>query len=246
MLDMSVRAKILGLLDELRRDLGLTYVYITHDLASARFFCDRIAIMYLGKIVETGPTREIFDAPRHPYTKALLDAVPDPDPARGIPRELPRGEVPDAANPPAGCPFHPRCPRSFAPCGWQPRDLRMIFEQRWTGVDPAQYAAEARLTADGSIFDAAEDSGGGILLRPAAGGPGELLALLEAERDAHPDEGLWHGVSAMSVHEGGVRVEFVARAVPRLLPVPASAVQVSCHLYHDPVTSEPQRSEPAH
>jgi peptide/nickel transport system ATP-binding protein len=245
MLDMSVRAKILGLLDELRRDLGLTYVYITHDLASARFFCDRIAIMYLGKIVETGPTEEIFSAPRHPYTKALLDAVPDPDPSRSIPRELPRGEVPDAADPPAGCPFHPRCPRSFAPCGWQPRDLRMIFEQRWTGVDAEQYAAEAKLTADGAIFDAADATTTGTdttaTVHPATGGPGELLTLLQAERDAHPDEGLWHGITDMSVHEGAVRIEFVPRATPRLLPVLDSAVQVSCHLYHDPDTTPAPR-----
>jgi oligopeptide/dipeptide ABC transporter ATP-binding protein len=114
MLDMSVRAKILGLLDELRRDLGLTFVYITHDLASARFFSNRIAIMYLGRIVEIGPTTEIFDNPRHPYTRALLQAVPDPDPSRGVARDLPRGEVPDAARPPAGCPFHPRCPSALS------------------------------------------------------------------------------------------------------------------------------------
>ena len=116
MLDMSVRAKILGLLDELRSDLGLTYVYITHDLASARFFCDRVAIMYLGKIVEIGPVAEIFENPRHPYTKALLRAVPDPGPvARPMARDLPRGEIPDAADPPLGCSFHPRCPAAFAP-----------------------------------------------------------------------------------------------------------------------------------
>jgi oligopeptide/dipeptide ABC transporter ATP-binding protein len=234
MLDMSVRAKILGLLDELRRDLGLTYVYITHDLASARFFCDRIAIMYLGKIVETGPTAEIFESPRHPYTKALLDAVPDPDPSRGIPRELPRGEVPDASNPPAGCPFHPRCPRSFEPCGWQARDLRMIFEQRWTGVDPEQYAAEARVTGDGAVFDAADDTATEVDLRPASGGPGELLALLQAERADDPDDGMWHGVADMAVHDGAVRVRFADRVVPQLLPVAGSDVQVSCHLYHDP------------
>jgi len=99
MLDMSVRAKILGLLDELRRDLGLTYMYITHDLASARFFCDRIAIMYLGKVIEIGTTEEIFENPRHPYTQALLRAVPDPDPSRGVARDLPRGQVWQAQTP---------------------------------------------------------------------------------------------------------------------------------------------------
>ncbi|MGH8859723.1 MAG: ABC transporter ATP-binding protein, partial [Jatrophihabitantaceae bacterium] len=122
MLDMSVRAKILSLLTELKTDLGLTYVYITHDLASARFFCDRVAIMYLGKIVEIGPVAEIFENPRHPYTKALLKAVPDPDPSRGVARDLPRGEVPDAARPPLGCSFHPRCVEAFGPCGWESRD----------------------------------------------------------------------------------------------------------------------------
>ena len=138
MLDMSVRAKILGLLEELKRDLGLTYVYITHDLASARFFCDRIAIMYLGKIVEIGPTAEIFEHPRHPYTKALLRAVPDPDPSRAACRATcPGARYPTPPDPPAGCPFHPRCPQAFGPCGWETRDIRMVLEQRWTGV-PAQ------------------------------------------------------------------------------------------------------------
>src|SRR4051794_12975151 len=125
MLDMSVRAKILGLLEELRDELGLTYVYITHDLASARFFCDRVAIMYLGKIVEIGPVAEIFDNPRHPYTKALLLAVPDPDPSRTIARDLPRGEIPDASAPPARCSFHPRCPAGVAPGRPGPRGVRV-------------------------------------------------------------------------------------------------------------------------
>ena len=84
MLDMSVRAKILQLMLDLKDQLELSYVYITHDLASAKFFCDRIAIMYLGRIVEIGPTEEIFANPRHPYTKALLKAIPDPDPDRMV------------------------------------------------------------------------------------------------------------------------------------------------------------------
>lgn len=117
MLDMSVRAKILQLMLDLKRDLGLTYVYITHDLATAKFFCDRVAIMYLGRIVEIGPTEEIFADPKHPYTKALLRAIPEPDPERMVPRDLPRGEIADAAQPPLGCHFHPRCPEAVAQCG---------------------------------------------------------------------------------------------------------------------------------
>ncbi len=142
MLDMSVRAKILQLMVDLKRDLGLTYVYITHDLATAKFFCDRIAIMYLGRIVEIGPAEEIYREPRHPYTQALLRAIPEPDPRRAVPRDLPRGEVPDAVSPPIGCSFHPRCPRAFEPCGWEPRDLRTALESRWTELSEEEFDAE--------------------------------------------------------------------------------------------------------
>jgi oligopeptide/dipeptide ABC transporter ATP-binding protein len=117
MLDMSVRALVLRLLAGLKRDLGLTYLFITHDLATARLLCDRVAVMYLGKVVEMGPAAEVLGRPRHPYTRALLEAVPRPDPAaRHRPRDLPGGEVPDATDPPSGCSFHPRCPAAFAPC----------------------------------------------------------------------------------------------------------------------------------
>jgi peptide/nickel transport system ATP-binding protein len=228
MLDMSVRAKILGLLDELRRDLGLTYVYITHDLASARFFCDRVAIMYLGKIVEIGPVSEIFENPRHPYTKALLRAVPDPDPSRPMTRDLPRGEIPDAADPPLGCSFHPRCPSAFGPCGWEPRDVRMVLEQRWTRVEPEQYERESKLVADGPHFADADS------IHAAGGSPGEVLALLEDEQAARPDEPLWTGVAGMSVAGRSVRLEMRTAVEPQLRPVPESEVSVSCHLYHRP------------
>jgi oligopeptide/dipeptide ABC transporter ATP-binding protein len=80
--------------------------------------------MYLGRIVELGPSKEIYENPRHPYTISLLKAIPEPDPARSVPRDLPRWEVPDAAAPPLGCPFHPRCPQAFEVCGWESRDLR--------------------------------------------------------------------------------------------------------------------------
>ncbi len=237
MLDMSVRAKILGLLEELKQDLGLTYVYITHDLASARFFCDRIAIMYLGKVIEIGPTDEIFANPRHPYTQALLKAVPDPDPSRGMARDLPRGEVPDASNPPAGCPFHPRCPQAFKPCGWEMRDVRMVLEQRWTAVDPDQYARESKLVGDPERFDLAEASPGEGVVRPAGGSAGELLDLLEQQQADDRDEPLWHGVQQMTADGSAVHIRFAERVAPRLLPVTGTDVEVSCHLHHDPSAS---------
>jgi len=123
MLDMSVRAKVLELILDLKRRHGLTYLFITHDLAAAKFVCDRIAIMYLGRIVEIGPAKEIYADPKHPYTKALLQVIPVPDPDKRKEKVLPRGEVPDAVHPPAGCRFHPRCPAVLASCGWEGRDF---------------------------------------------------------------------------------------------------------------------------
>jgi len=123
MLDMSVRALVLDLMAGLRRELGLTYVLITHDLATARLLCDRVAVMYLGRVVEVGPAHAVLHDPRHPYTKALLDAVPRIGPTfaatagAGRTRLVVSGEVPDATEIPGGCRFHPRCPHAFAPCG---------------------------------------------------------------------------------------------------------------------------------
>ena len=104
MLDMSVRAKILELMLDLKRELDLTYLYITHDLATAKFFCDRIAIMYLGQIVELGPAADIYDRPARTRTRRRCCArSPSPTRAATVPRDLPRGEVPDAVGPPLGC-----------------------------------------------------------------------------------------------------------------------------------------------
>jgi peptide/nickel transport system ATP-binding protein len=109
MADVSVRALILQLMRDLKEEMGLTYLFITHDLATAKYLCDRVAIMYLGRIVEVGSRDELFSHPHHPYTKALLAAVPIPDPKARRPKDLPAGEIPSAIDPPAGCHFHPRC-----------------------------------------------------------------------------------------------------------------------------------------
>src|SRR5207247_7919135 len=150
---MRVRAKSLELMLDLKRELDLTYLSITHDLATAKFFCDRIAIMYLGRIVEIGPSRQIYDDPKHPYTVSLLEAIPEPDPTRSVPRNLPRGEVPDAVEPPLGCSFHPRCPRAFEVCGWESRDLRAMIEARWTRLREPEYEAELDVVGDLAALD---------------------------------------------------------------------------------------------
>ncbi|MGA9596470.1 MAG: ABC transporter ATP-binding protein, partial [Acidimicrobiia bacterium] len=114
MADVSVRALLLDLMMRLKDEFDLTYLFITHDLATAKYVCDRIAVMYLGKIVEVGPLTSVYRGPLHPYTEALLDAVPVPDPLHRRTEPLPRGEIPNPINPPPGCRFHPRCPIAVA------------------------------------------------------------------------------------------------------------------------------------
>ena len=110
MADVSVRALLLDLMMRLKDEFDLTYLFITHDLATAKYVCDRIAVMYLGKIVEVGPLSDVYSGPLHPYTEALLDAVPVPDPLHRRTEPLPHGEIPNPIDPPPGCRFHPRCP----------------------------------------------------------------------------------------------------------------------------------------
>ena len=122
-LDVSIQAQIVNLLHELQRRLQLAYLFVSHDLRLVRYLSDRLAVMYLGRIVESGDTRSIWAGPRHPYTRALLDAVGEPDPDAPRPAPL-GGDVPSASRPPPGCAFHPRCPMAGPRCAIESPELR--------------------------------------------------------------------------------------------------------------------------
>ncbi|HKZ43848.1 MAG TPA: ABC transporter ATP-binding protein [Anaerolineales bacterium] len=134
-LDVSIQAQIVNLLEDLQSKFNLTYLFIAHDLSMVRHICNRVAVMYLGVIVESGERDELYDHPQHPYTKALLSAVPIPDPkaTRARQRIILEGDVPSPANPPSGCKFHPRCPIAGDEC--------KIIDPEWREISPNHWIA---------------------------------------------------------------------------------------------------------
>jgi peptide/nickel transport system ATP-binding protein len=127
-LDVSIQSQILNLLLDLQRDMGLSYLFVAHDLAVVKHVSDRIAIMYLGQLMEIGGADEVYAHPKHPYTRALIAAIPEPDPARrGRAKEVLQGDVPSPINPPSGCVFHTRCPYAVDQCQQEKPTLRDII-----------------------------------------------------------------------------------------------------------------------
>jgi peptide/nickel transport system ATP-binding protein len=138
MADVSVRALLLDLMISLQREFNLTYLFITHDLATAKYICDRIGILYLGRLAEIGELRQVYSKPLHPYTQALLTAVPVPDPKFRRDAPLPKGEIPNPINPPSGCRFHPRCPIAKENCSVDEPELRELEPQHFVACHYAE------------------------------------------------------------------------------------------------------------
>jgi len=217
MLDVSIRTEIIELLLELRKKKGLTYLFITHDLSLAWILADRIGVMYLGKIVEEGPTSQVVKNPRHPYTKALISVVPVPDPDRRHERTILRGERPDPANIPAGCRFHPRCPVAFEKCGWTSDEV--LDELRQVAVGEAGVQSSlARAFVDGPLSitlpDGAATEG---WIRATVAGRSEQARALK-------------GIRSIEASGAGLRLLLHPLVEPTLTSV-ADHVKVSCHLF---------------
>lgn len=237
MLDMSVRARILELMMDLKAKHNLTYLFITHDLATAKFLCDRLAIMYLGRIVEEGDAKAIYRDPKHPYTQSLLAAIPVPDPTRRKPKVLPKGEVPDAINPPANCHFHPRCPAAVLGCGWEPRDFVQYLEERRTGLAGEALEQDMKLLGG---FPKVHGERYVLRLKPVEGSAKEVEGYLTdiLRRRQGP---LFEAMGMAKVEDGSVRIDFLPE-VP-LREVVVDGCRVLCIL-HQPETPLAQRPRP--
>lgn len=151
-LDVSIQAQIINLLERLRKELGLTYVFIGHDLSVVRHLCNRVAVLYLGRVMEMADSEPLFSNPQHPYTQALLDAVPTPDPEQEAGRHIEplQGEVPSPSDPPSGCVFHTRCPQVMDTCKRDVPALNQFNPQHQTAcwltlpVDPKQHSNQEK------------------------------------------------------------------------------------------------------
>jgi oligopeptide/dipeptide ABC transporter ATP-binding protein len=130
-LDVSIQAQIINLMIELQQEFGLSYIIIAHDLAVVEYICDRVAVMYLGKIVEMASYRDLYNDPKHPYTQALMSAIPVPDPKARKEKAILKGDVPSPINPPSGCYFHPRCPHKMEGCDRDEPALKDTGGDHW-------------------------------------------------------------------------------------------------------------------
>ncbi len=223
-LDVSVQAQILNLLKELQRELGLTYLFISHHLSVVRHMADRVGVMYVGKLVEVASKRDIFENPLHPYTQSLLEVIPVPDPEARKELVEVKGEVPSPADPPLGCRFHPRCPKAFEDCGWEGRDLMRYVDSVLKPKNPEDPLVKALERTEREGFRAriwldSQEEGLEIQQRL------EAMAKREKESSA-----LFKAMKGTKIEEDSLVVEFEEAEEPELKEVKKGHT-VACHLY---------------
>jgi len=231
-LDVSVQAQILNLLRDIQGRQGLTYLLITHNLSVVKHMADRVAVMYLGRIVERAPAAELFRNPLHPYTKALLSAIPVPDPSRRRERILLPGEIPSPINPPTGCRFHTRCNVVMPHCGWSPRDLAGPAAYLF---DPTRNPEAAEL----SILEEVVISGDRLRLvyrQPATDDQRARVERIVRERAALPDGIRFQAIQSVELKGGEVALQFLSPVEPDLVEVGPRHF-VACYLYPGPATA---------
>ena len=222
MLDVSVRAGILGLLQRLRDEMDVSILYISHDLATIRYICDRTAILYLGRIMEIGETEAVIQDPGHPYTKMLLAAVPVPDPDAGRQRVDPRGEIPDPIDLPNGCRFHPRCVYALPHCGWEGRDVERLLQRE---IDRETMPADLRSVLEEIVVD-------GMDVRVRTKDGEVMAAYLRQLLETYNPSLLKAVVGDVEVAAGVVTIRFAAQPEPDYEDM-GSGHEAACYLAGD-------------
>src|SRR2546428_340673 len=226
-LDVSVQAQILNLLKDIQRKQNLTYLLITHNLSVVRHMADRVAVMYLGRILERTRTAELFSNPLHPYTKALLSAVPVPDPKRRRERIILPGDVPSPIAPPAGCRFHTRCNAVLPHCGWSPRDIAATAAHMF---DPSRNPDASELPPLEEVTIRGDEV---LLLRyrePATESNRLGVEALVKARAERPEGIAFRAIQYVRLDGGRILLEFLPAKEPELLEIVPHHF-VACYLY---------------